>query len=388
MCERPDPPATATNNGFTNNGTEETVPLGRWFHNLHLPDGTQTAPNHPFGDFPAYKWAQLADHIPRDLTGWRALDIGCNAGFYTFELAKRGAHVTAIDADARYLAQAKWAAARFHLEESVTFRQMQVYDLAHVQTTFDLVLFMGVFYHLRYPTLALDIVAPRLSRMMIFQTLTVPGAAVYEQTGKLDFSNRALLGTRGWPSMAYIEGEFAGDPTNWWVPNHACVEALLRTSGLRVTSLGHEMYLCTPDPEHPAVAATWAAGELRAVIGQKDSTFFRNGNGEESMMSNDTKTDHNTRTTTERSKIQQWVQERDGVPAVVKGTEILRIDFLDDEDASDEDESLKEISWNEFFRIFDDRELVFLYQEETSDGDVSRFSKFVTEKTAQEAEQA
>ena len=105
-------------------------------------------------------------------------------------------------------------------------------------------------------------------------------------------------------------------------------------------------------------------------------------------MSNDTKTDHNTRTTTERSKIQQWVQERDGVPAVVEGTEILRIDFLDDEDASDEDESLKEISWNEFFRIFDDRELVFLYQEETSDGDVSRFSKFVTEKTAQEAEQA
>ena len=104
-------------------------------------------------------------------------------------------------------------------------------------------------------------------------------------------------------------------------------------------------------------------------------------------MANNAKTEQDTKMTTERSKIQQWVQERDGVPAVVKGTEILRIDFLDDEDASDEDESLKEISWNEFFRIFDDRELVFLYQEETSEGDVSRFSKFVSEKTAQEAAQ-
>lgn len=77
--------------------------LGPWFHNLHLPDGTRTAPHHPLGDFPRFKWQQIAPHLPADLTGWRALDIGCNAGFYCFELARRGASVTGIDVEERYL---------------------------------------------------------------------------------------------------------------------------------------------------------------------------------------------------------------------------------------------------------------------------------------------
>lgn len=251
---------------------DEIEALGDWFHNLHLPDGTQTAPNHPLGDFPTFKWKHLSGHIPQDLTGWKALDIGCNAGFYSFELAKRGAEVTAIDRDQRYLAQAKWAARQYGVEERITFREMQVYDLAHANETvdemFDLVLFMGVFYHLRYPTLALDIVAQRVSRMMVFQTLTMPGDEVYEQTEGVDFSNREVMLEPGWPKMAFIEGRFAGDPTNWWVPNHACVEAMLRASGLQVTkALGHEIYLCAPDPEHPPVIHTWNADELLTATG-------------------------------------------------------------------------------------------------------------------------
>src|ERR1700709_1603183 len=73
--------------------------LAPWFHNLHLPDGTETAPNHPLGDFPAFKWAAISQSLPDDLTGMTALDIGCNAGFYSIELARRGAKVTAIDKD-------------------------------------------------------------------------------------------------------------------------------------------------------------------------------------------------------------------------------------------------------------------------------------------------
>ena len=88
----------------------EILALGPWFHNLHLPDGAQTAPGHALGDFPAFKWLELAPHIPADLSGWSALDIGCNAGFYTFELARRGAHVTGIDVEPLFLRQAEWAA--------------------------------------------------------------------------------------------------------------------------------------------------------------------------------------------------------------------------------------------------------------------------------------
>src|SRR5205814_6828637 len=93
----------------------ELAELGPWFHNLHLPDGRETAPEHPLGDFPAFKWQQLAPALPDDLSGWTALDIGCNAGFYTFELARRGAQVLGVDVDERYLRQAAWAREQYGL---------------------------------------------------------------------------------------------------------------------------------------------------------------------------------------------------------------------------------------------------------------------------------
>src|SRR5690606_24159783 len=113
---------------------------------------------------------------------------GCNAGFYSFELARRGADVLAIDIDPHYLRQGSWAARRLQLEDRVHFRQMAVYDLLDVRETFDLVLFMGVFYHLRYPLLGLDIVARHTGRLLIFQTLTIPSDSVFPETrdGHLD----------------------------------------------------------------------------------------------------------------------------------------------------------------------------------------------------------
>lgn len=93
------------------------VRLGPWFHNLHLPDGRQTRPDHPYGDFPRFKWEQMSHALPADLSGMKALDVGCNAGFYTFELAKRGARVLGVDIDPHYLAQARWAAGELGLEK-------------------------------------------------------------------------------------------------------------------------------------------------------------------------------------------------------------------------------------------------------------------------------
>jgi tRNA (mo5U34)-methyltransferase len=243
--------------------------LGPWFHNLHLPDGTQTAPNHELGDFPSYKWDRLGPLLPRDLRGWTALDIGCNAGFYTFELARRGARVTGLDVDSHYLAQARWAARQFGLDAQVEFRQAQVYDLARNEERYDLILFMGVFYHLRYPMLALDILAQKLDRLMVFQTLTMPGAEVYPDTEGLGLNDREPLLDPGWPKMAFLEHRFAGDPTNWWAANHAGVEAMLRSAGLRVTTRpGHEIYLAEPDPDHPSCVTMWDRGEFLSATGR------------------------------------------------------------------------------------------------------------------------
>lgn len=245
--------------------------LGPWFHNLHLPDGTQTAPDHFLGDFPRYKWERLAPHLPEDLEGWSALDIGCNAGYYSFELARRGASVTGMDLDPHYLRQAEWAARELGLEHRVEFRRMQVYELARHPEQFDLVLFMGVFYHLRYPLLGLDLVARCTRRLMVFQTLTLPGLEVHPDTSDRSIDERDELLLPGWPKMAFIEDRFAGDPTNWWVPNHAGIRAMLRSAGMMPTAyLGHELYLCRPMArDDPARAPYDYTPELRAATGRE-----------------------------------------------------------------------------------------------------------------------
>ncbi len=250
--------------------TDDISRLGPWFHNLHLPDGTQTAPDHALGDFPMFKWLQIAPHLPQDLHGWTALDIGCNAGFYTFELAKRGAAVTGIDIDLHYLAQAQWAAEQFGLRDRVRFERMQVYDLAHISESFDLVLFMGVFYHLRYPLLGMDLVARKARRLMVFQTLMLPGDEVIENTYDRGLHDRQPLLEPGWPKMSFIEHMFFGDPTNWWVPNRAGVEAMIRSSGMRVIGRPEpETFLCEPDPDRPSSVCTWNAAELLSATGRE-----------------------------------------------------------------------------------------------------------------------
>jgi tRNA (mo5U34)-methyltransferase len=226
--------------------------LGPWFHNLHLPDGRQTAPNHFLGDFPAFKWRSLGDAIPQDLSGWSVLDIGCNAGYYSIELARRGAYVTGIDVEPLYLNQARWAVEQTGLQDRIEYREGDVYDLLDSRQKYDLVWFTGVFYHLRYPTLALDLVRSATQRLMMFQSLTMPGDEVHATPQNLGLDDRDELLRPGWPAMAFIENSMANDSSNWWAPNHACVEALLRAAGFReIRRPEHEFYLCEPDPAVP-----------------------------------------------------------------------------------------------------------------------------------------
>ncbi len=244
---------------------ERIAALAPWFHNLHLPSGHETAPDHPLGDFPAFKWAQIAPHVPADLTGRRALDIGCNAGFYSFQLAARGAEVLAIDMDEHYLEQARWAAGQLDPDGRVDFRRMQVYDLADVDERFDVVLFLGVLYHLRYPLLALDLVAERTGGTLILQTLTMPGDPPADPPEDLGIDERDALTEPGWPRAAFIERRLAGDPTNWWAADDACVQAMARSAGLRVLATpAHEFYVCGRDPE-PGEAAAFREAELRSA---------------------------------------------------------------------------------------------------------------------------
>jgi hypothetical protein len=86
-----------------------------------------------------------------------------------------------------------------------------------------------------------------------------------------------------------------------------------------------------------------------------------------------------SKTTKDLKEIRKWAEERDGKPAIVKGTAskegggVLRIDFPG---YSGED-SLEEVSWEEWYQTFKDRDLSFLYQDKTRDGKESRFFKLI-----------
>jgi tRNA (mo5U34)-methyltransferase len=218
--------------------------LGQWFHNLDL-DGGRTAPDHFLRDYPAVKWRRFAHAIPADLGGRTVLDIGCNAGFYSIEMKRRGAdRVVAIDSDPRYLAQARFAAEVTGQE--IEFRELSVYDAGALGERFDLVLFLGVLYHLRHPLLALDLIHEHVARdLLVLQTMQRGAGAVAAVAGDYDFFEQAHFDAPGYPKLHFIEHRYAHDPTNWWAPNAAASQAMLRSAGFAITDHPEEeVYVC------------------------------------------------------------------------------------------------------------------------------------------------
>ncbi len=221
--------------------------LGDWFHNLDL-FGVPTAPNHFLGDFPAVKWKHIASAIPEDLSGASVLDIGCNGGFYSIQLKRRGAErVLAIDVDDRYLNQARFAAKTLGID--IEFEKRSVYQVDAIVGQFDYVFFMGVLYHLRYPLFALDKVITKVAPggKLVFQTMLRGSSHAKPWDENYQFWTTNIFSDPDWPAMYFIERSYANDPTNWWIPNCAAAEAMLRSSGLKI--LDHpesETWICTP----------------------------------------------------------------------------------------------------------------------------------------------
>ncbi len=209
--------------------------LGSWFHNLNL-GGVQTAPDHFLGDYPQIKWRSFSHAIPDDLRGKTVLDIGCNAGFYSIEMKRRGAErVLGIDSDPSYLEQARFAADV--LQADVEFRQLSVYEVPRLGEKFDIVLFLGVLYHLRHPLLALDIIHECVAKdMLVFQSMQRGSGEVERSKEDYHFWETEVFDRPSFPRMYFIEHKYAGDPTNWWIPNRACVEAMLRSAGFDIVS--------------------------------------------------------------------------------------------------------------------------------------------------------
>jgi len=183
----------------------------RWFHSIDLGNGVVT----PGVDRSARRLRSI--HLPESLAGMSVLDVGTFDGFYAFEAERRGAKVTATDTAVwrnPTIGKAGFDLARRVLGSSVEDREIDVLELSpETMGTFDLVLFLGVLYHLPDPLRGLERVASVARRQLIMET------------------HVDLLGSRRPAAAFYPEDELQDDYSNWWGPNLAAGAGMLRAVG-------------------------------------------------------------------------------------------------------------------------------------------------------------
>ena len=206
--------------------------MGKWFHNLNL-HGIYTAPDHFLGDFPNIKWQKICNQIPSSLEGKSVLDIGCNGGFYSIEMKRRGAdYVLGVDVDERYLNQARFAAQTLGCD--IDFRKCSVYELDSIPGQFDYVIFMGVFYHLRYPLLGLDLAVKKAAGTFIFQSMLRGSNESRTWASDYSFWQDKMFLTHPSPPCISSRRNTVPTPPTGGSPNRSAAEAMLRAQGSKL----------------------------------------------------------------------------------------------------------------------------------------------------------
>ena len=191
---------------------------GGWWHSFELPDGS-TIRGVSALDAQKMRLAQFP--IPHDLSGKRVLDIGAWDGWFSFEMERRGAEVLAID---------RFDNPRFHeirerLGSRVEYRRLDVYEVSPCTVgRFDIVLFLGVLYHLKHPLLALERVCSVARDMAAVESFVLGErhglTAAQEERNLLQF---------------FEDDDFGGQVDNWFAPTTAC---LLAKYEIRRTKMG------------------------------------------------------------------------------------------------------------------------------------------------------
>ncbi|MBV9173688.1 MAG: DUF1698 domain-containing protein [Chloroflexi bacterium] len=196
----------------------------QWFHTIELAPGLFTP-----GAEDTPRKAQLIG-LPEDLSGKSVLDIGAYDGYFSFEAERRGAaRVLAFDHLAPDLSG--FNTARRILGSSVEHLTGSVYDLSpELVGCFDVVLFLGVIYHLRSPMLALQRVHSVCNEVMYLESQVTTGGFVVDG-GLLSSPEIEDLLKRVPVAQFFPGAELNNDPTNWWAPSVLCLEQLIRVHG-------------------------------------------------------------------------------------------------------------------------------------------------------------
>ena len=222
---------------------EETLgKLGPWYHNLEIQPGLMTNP--AIGEHPASRWRLLESFVPKDLSGKSVLDIGCNAGYFSLQMKKRGAtRVVSIDIMPYVLAQARFMSVWEGLP--IEIREMDTYDVESLGT-FDYVVFVGVLYHLKHPLYALEKIANICRDTLFFQSVVRGPSGDFEPKPDYPLSEAGIFDLPEYPKLYFVEKSFNGDVSNWWFANQSCLKAMLRTAGFReiISTGGADTFVC------------------------------------------------------------------------------------------------------------------------------------------------
>jgi len=231
----------ATCEAWNNNLKEDFLRKG-FYHSIPLPDGSILEGIIPL---PALESREREFPLPQDLTGKRALDIGTWDGYFAFALERRGASVLAID----NTEQETFRVARELLQSSAEYHVQDVYELSPERNgQFDIVLFMGVLYHLKHPLLGLERVCSVTRDIAIVESFVT----AEEVTGAL-------------PTLEFYEtNELLGQFDNWCGPNPECLLSFCRVAGFarqRLIRISGQRALIAcyrrwePEPAEPTAAA-------------------------------------------------------------------------------------------------------------------------------------
>ena len=216
-------PATEQLRGILSN-------LAPWFHNVPLTKSIGTRLEMP--EHPANRWSVIDSFVPQDLSGKTILDIGVNAGFFSLEMKRRGAaRVLGVDIMPHLLAQTRFASHWFELP--IELLECDVYDVGALGS-FDIVVFLGVLYHLKHPLYALEKIESVCKSTLYFQSVVVEGrVGDFEPAEDYPISETAVFDRPEYPKLYFVEKSFNADVSNWWLATQSCLKAMLRVSGFK-----------------------------------------------------------------------------------------------------------------------------------------------------------
>ena len=225
MVEPPNPPTREEAEAFIK-------AQGFWYHSIYLGNGIYTMPP----TFANQLWALIKPTFPVDLKGASILDVGCNAGFFSILTKLQGAgRILGVESMDFFVEQAEYIREIWQMD--IEYRLMDAHDIDEIDEQFDLVMFVGILYHLKNPLQVLEGIGRCCRDVVVVETEIIPEdprnlvVARVGQPGKI----KLTATTQGF--MKFFErDELNGDVTNWWAPDTECLMGMLRVAGFKYFS--------------------------------------------------------------------------------------------------------------------------------------------------------